>query len=37
MKRNRICIFGRSTNSGKMSQGQRKTNAQKRPGIRPQP
>ena len=29
MKRNRSCIFGRSTNSGKMSQAQRKTNAYK--------
>ena len=27
MNRNRSCIFGRSTNSGKMSQGQRKTNS----------
>ena len=27
MKRNRNCIFGRNTNSGKMSQGQCKTNA----------
>ena len=29
MKQNRNCIFSRSTNSGKMSQGQRKTNVKK--------
>ena len=27
IERNRTCIFGRSTNHGNMSQGQRKTNA----------